>query len=488
MAPVVSGERLFEVPEVVEVGGEVIPRLGVEKRFRAYDPHQVLLMAPSLDDWLPEDHLARFVSELVETVLDLEPFRAGYTEASGAPPYDPRLMLKLLVYGYATGVTSSRAIERRCVTDVAFRFLAANAAPDYRSIARFRRRHLEAVRALFNQSVVLCAEAGLVKLGRIAVDGTKVRASASRHKAMSYDRLVVREAEIAAQVDALLEEADRIDREEDERFGVDRRGDELPEELRTREGRLAKLRAAKAALEAEAAARAAQEAAERATARGDDEATVRAKAAQAAERATPKPKAQRNFTDPESRIMKTSDGSFHQCFNGQVAVDATAQVIVGLAMTNTAPDVGHLVELVDQVADRCDQAPRQVVADAGYWSETNAAELTERTIDAFIATGRLKHGQIIPPAPRGRIPAAATPKERMARKLRTKKGRAVYARRKAIVEPVFGQMRTRQDAGRARLRGLTGAQGEWTLHGFCHNIHKLFTRHGVAALPAATAD
>jgi transposase len=482
MAPVVSGERLFEVPEEVEVGGELAPRPGVGKRFRAYDPHQVLLMAPSLDDWLPQDHLARFVSELVDQVLDLSPLRAGYTEASGAPPYDPRLMLKLLIYGYATGVTSSRAIERRCVTDVAFRFLAANAAPDYRSISRFRRRHLAAVKALFTQSVALCAEAGLARLGRIAVDGTKVRASASRHKAMSYDRMVSREAVIAAQVDALVDEAERIDREEDERFGVDRRGDELPEELRTAQGRLAKLQAAKAGLEAEAAAHAAAAAAERAGQRGDDEATVAAKAAEAAAKAVPKPKAQRNFTDPESRIMKTADGSFHQCFNGQIAVDETAQVIVGLAMTNTAPDVGHLVEVIDQVAGRFERAPGQVLADAGYWSEANAAELADRTIEALIATGRLKHGEMIPPAPRGRTPAAATPKERMARKLRTKKGRAAYARRKAIVEPVFGQLRTRQDAGRARLRGLTGAHGEWTLHGFCHNIQKLFTRRGIAGL------
>jgi transposase len=483
----VSGEQLFEVAPGGAEAAVAEPRGRADKRFRVYAPGQGLLMPPSLDDWLPEDHLARFVGELVDHVLNLDVIFDSYTEASGAPPYDPRLMLKLLVYGYATGVTSSRAIERRCVTDVALRFLAANAAPDYRSISRFRRRHLAAVEALFTQSVVLCTEAGMVGLGRVAVDGTKVRASASRHKAMSYDRLVPKEAEIAAQVRALLDEAERVDRDEDERFGADHRGDEVPEELRTKAGRLAKLRAAKAALEAEAAERAAAEAAERAVKRGDDEATVAAKASEAARRAVPRPKAQRNFTDPESRIMKTSDGSFHQCFNGQAAVDATAQVIVGITMTNTAPDVGHLVPLVDQVTQRCGRAPRQVVADAGYWSEPNAAALAERQIDAFIATGRLKHGEQLPPAPRGRIPAATSPKERMARKLRTKKGRAVYARRKVDVEPVFGQMRTRQDAGRSRLRGLEGAHGEWTLHSFCHNIQKLFTRNGIAGLRPAAA-
>ncbi len=469
---------MFEVEAV-----EREPRCGVAvKTFRRYDPHQVLLMPPSLEEWLPEDHLGRFVSDLVDDVLDLAPILAGYTEASGAPPYDPRLMLKVLIFGYATGVTSSREIERRCVVDVAFRFLAANAAPDYRSVSRFRRRHLVAIDALFNQGLALCAEAGLVRLGRVAIDGTKVRASASRHKAMSYDRMVTKESEIAEQVRALLEEAERVDSEEDERFGEDRRGDELPAELATKQGRLAKLRQAKAALEAEAKSRAGALAAARATKRGDDEATVAASAAEAAQRAVPKAKAQRNFTDPESRIMKTSDGAFHQCFNGQAAVDDASQVIVAMTTTNVAPDVGHLVEMVDQITGRCEHAPRQVLADAGYWSEDNAAALATREIDTLIATGRFEHGETPPPAPRGRIPNAATAKQRMARKLRTKPGRAAYARRKVIVEPVFGQMRTRQDAGRARLRGLDGAQGEWLLHGFCHNLHKLFKAGGMARL------
>lgn len=478
-----SVDRLFEVP----AGAEPPPRRPVVKRFRVYDQAQVLLMPPSLADWLPEDHLARFVSDVVEEVLDLAPILASYTEASGAPPYDPRLMLKLLLYGYATGVTSSRAIERRCQVDVAFRFLAANTAPDYRSVSRFRRRHLAAIEDLFNQGVGLCVAAGMVRVGRIAVDGTKVRAAASRRKAMSYNRLVSREAEIAAQVKAILDEAERVDAEEDERYGADRRGDELPPELATREGRLAKLREAKAALEAEARQRAADAAAERARQRGDEPEVVEAKAAAAAAKAKPKPKAQRNFTDPESRIMKTSDGAFHQCFNGQAAVDDRCQVIVGMSMSNTAPDVGHLVALVDQVTGRLGRTPRQVLADAGYWSEANAADLTQRKIDALIATGRLKHGETPPPAPRGRIPASATPKERMARKLRTKNGRAAYARRKAIVEPVFGQMRTRQAAGQVRLRGLDGATGEWLLHGLCHNLQKLFSSTsgtGIAGLAA----
>jgi transposase len=472
-------ERLFEAPPARE--GGAVPRPAAAKTFRSYDPDQVFLMPPSLDDWLPEDHPARFVSELVDEMLDLTPIFASYTEASGAPPYHPRLMLKLVIYAYATGVTSSREIERRCATDVAFRFLSGNAAPDYRSISRFRRRHLKAIKALFVQVLQLCGKAGLVKLGRVAIDGTKVRAAASRHKAMSYDRMVKRHGELEAEVEALLGEAERVDTEEDERFGPDRRGDEVPAELARRESRLAKLREAKEALEAEAREKAAAEAAQRAQARGDSPEAQAEAAARAAEKAAPKPKAQRNFTDPESRIMKMADGSFHQCFNGQVAAVAGTGVIVGAQMSNVAPDVGHLLPVLDDVINNCGAAPRQAVADAGYWSEDNAAGVAERDVDGYIATGRTKHNEPVPPAPRGRIPKNATPKERMARKLRTKRGKAIYARRKVDVEPVIGQMKGRQNAGRVRLRGLDGASGEWLLHCLCHNVLKL---HGTGPRPS----
>jgi transposase len=474
-------ERLFEAPPARE--GGAAPRPAAAKRFRSYDPDQVFLMPPSLDDWLPEGHPARFVSELVDDMLDLTPIYASYVEASGAPPYHPRLMLKLLIYAYATGVTSSREIERRCATDVAFRFLSGNAAPDYRSISRFRRRHLEAIKVLFVQVLQLCGKAGLVKLGRVAIDGTKVRAAASRHKAMSYDRMVKRQGELEAEVEALLADAERIDAEEDERFGPDRRGDEIPAELARRESRLAKLRAAKEALEAEAREKAAAEAAQRARARGDSPEVPAEAAARAAEAATPKPKAQRNFTDPESRIMMMADGSFHQCFNGQVAAVAGTGVIVGAQMSNVAPDVGHLLPVLDDVIKNCGATPDQAVADAGYWSEDNASGVAERGVDGYIATGRTKHHEPTPPAPRGRIPKNATAKERMARKLRTKKGKGIYARRKVDVEPVIGQMKGRQNAGRVRLRGLDGATGEWLLHCLCHNVLKLHSarpRSGLA--------
>jgi len=259
MANVMDGDRLFGVGEA-DVVQPLKAAAGVAKTFRAYDQHQSFLLPPSLDDWLPDDHTARFVSEIVDDSLDLTSIYASHTNATGAPPFDPRMMLKLLLYAYSTGVTSSREVERRCHVDVAFRWLSASTAPDYRSLARFRRRHLKALNDLFTQVLVLCAAAGLVKLGRVGLDGTKLRASASRHKAMSYDRLTTRIPQIEAEVAKLLVEAEQADVADDVEFGEDRRGDEVGVELATREARLVKMRAAKAALEADAAQRAASDA------------------------------------------------------------------------------------------------------------------------------------------------------------------------------------------------------------------------------------
>jgi transposase len=466
--------KLFEVEGAVEPP----PRTpaGADKTFRPYDPHQTLLLPPSLDDWLPERHVARFIAEVVDDMLDLTDIYASYESASGAPPYDPRLMLKLVLYGYSTGVTSSREMERRLTDDVAFRWLAANAAPDYRSISRFRRRHLTALDALFVRVLALCAEAGLVSLGRVALDGTKLRASASRHKAMSHDRLGPRIAEIEAQVKAMLAEAEAIDRAEDEAYGVDNRGDELPKELATREGRLAKLRAAKEAIEAEARQKAAAKAADKARSKGADDTEADAAAAQASANAKPDGRAQRSFTDPDARMMKTTDG-FHYAYNAQAVVDEGSQVVLAASVTQSAADIDQLlpmIELADQnlaVAGE-DDTFDLVLADAGYCSEQNLVDAMQAEVDVLIATGRIKRDERVV-APRGRIPNNATARERMARRLRTKAGRADYARRKAIVEPAFGQMKVRQRAGHLRLRGLKGAQGEWTLHVICHNLRKL---------------
>jgi transposase len=277
----------------------------VDRTFRRYVQDQPMLLPPDIRDWLPADHPARWVNDLVEDGLDLSGIYAGYTEVRGGPPFDPRLMVKILVYGYSLGVTSSRALERRCHDDVAFGFLTAQQAPDFVAISRFRARHAAAFAELFTQSLALCARAGLVSLGRVALDGTKVRASASRHRAMSYDRMVRAESELAGEVEALLADAQRLDAAEDAAFGPDRRGDELPVELTRREGRLAAIRAAKAALEAEQGATARADAERDAAERGQDRDHVTG-AGDAA--AVVPDRAQRSFTDPDARIMKTTPG------------------------------------------------------------------------------------------------------------------------------------------------------------------------------------
>ena len=424
------------------------------KTFRPYEPDQMLLMPPALADWVPEDHLARFIRDVVET-LDLTAIEATYTEERGYPPYHPRMMVGVLLYAYATGTYSSRKIARRLVEDVAVRFLAAGNQPDFRTLSDFRKRHSGALAALFTQVLRLCRRAGLVKLGQVAIDGTKLKANASKHKAMSYGRMTEQEAALQAEIADLLRRAEQADRDEDARYGADRRGDELPAELARRESRLQKIREAKAALEAEAREQAQQS--------GKDPA-----------QATPAPKAQRNFTDPESKIQKTADG-FIQGYNAQAAVDAQAQVIVAQDVTPMAADVGELVPQVRAIGRALQRRPTQVLADAGYCSEANLQELERRGIDAYIATGRQKHGERLAPAPRGRPPAGLTCRERMARKLQTLAGRAVYARRKAIVEPVFGQIKHVRRFRQFLRRGWTAVRHEWALVCMVHNLLKLHT-------------
>jgi transposase len=417
----------------------------------------MLLMPPSLADWVPEDHLARFVREVVDT-LDLRAVEDTYTEERGYPPYHPRMMVAVLLYAYATGTYSSRKIARRLVEDVAMRFLAAGNQPDFRTLSDFRKRHSAALGALFTQVLRLCRRAGLVKLGHVAIDGTRIQANASKHKAMSYDRMTQQEAALQAEIAELLRRAEQADRDEDARYGADRRGDELPAELARRESRLRKIQEAKAALEAEA-----REQAEQA---GKDPA-----------QATPAPKAQRNFTDPESKIQKTPDG-FIQGYNAQAAVDGHAQVIVAQTVTPMAADVGHLVPLVTAITTDLRRRPRRVLADAGYCAEDNLQALEDKAIDAYIATGRQKHTEWQAPAPRGRPPAGLSRRERMARKLRTLKGRAVYACRKAIVEPVFGQIKHARRFRQFLRRGQRAVQHEWALICTVHNLLKL---HGAMA-------
>jgi|SRR5579875_801221 len=488
MAMAVGQERLVEVDVEESVVLERRP-VGEEKTFRPYDPDQVLLMVPVLQEWVPEGDLAHFVFELVESgTLDLSAIYDSYEEERGYPPYDPRLMVKLLVYGYANGVMSSRKLERATYRDVAVRMLCADQHPGYRSIARFRKRHLDALGELFVQALRLCKPSRLVGLGMLALDGTKLRANASRHKAMSYERMVKKEAQLEVEiaelrknVDALLSEAEQVDAEEDERFGADRRGDELPEELRRRETRLQKIREAKEALEVEA--RAAETAR-----RVELEAQGKKPRAphDGRDRFAPKPKAQRNFTDPESKIMKTSDGSFHQCYSGQAVVDSVCQVIVVAELSDQAPDAEQLEPALDQLEENLDAIGAQLpegaalTADAGYFSEDNVRITTEHGLDPHIATGRFKHSEPQPPAPRGPIPKDATAKQRMARKLRTKKGSEIYKRRKAIVEPAFGQIGTVQDGCRVLIRGKPAARAQWRFECAIHNLLKLHRAGGLA--------
>ncbi len=344
-----GGDGLFEIDPAVVAGPKAMPAALVKKTFRAFVPDQLLVLPPSLDEWLPEGHLARFVAELVDEVLDLGPILASYTERRGQPPYDPRLMVRLLIYGYTTGVRSSRAIERKCTDDVAFRYLAAGQGPGYRSISRFRARHLDALAQIFTQSLHLAQKLGMVKMGRVALDGTKLEANTSRHKAMSYPRLVDREqrieaeiAELEAAAAALLADAAATDAAEDAEFGANGKDADLPAELDRREKRLARLQAARAQIEADAAERARKHAEDKESRRQqrsghDDPEAVEAVGDAAAAKARPKDKAQANFTDPASRIMKNSDGAYIQAYNAQAVVDDAHQIITAADVTTNPP-------------------------------------------------------------------------------------------------------------------------------------------------------
>jgi len=372
-------------------------------------------------------------------------------------------------------VPSSRKIERKTYEDVAFRVIAGEEHPDHSRINEFRRVHLEALSGLFVQVLRLCQKAGLVKLGKVALDGTKMKANASKHKAMSYQRMGEEEKRLRARVSELLAEAEKVDAKEDAEFGVGRRGDELPEELQRAETRLKRIREAKKALEAEA--RQQHEEAKKAKDHDDPpppptETPLPKHKIPTTDEGKPTPKAQRNFTDPESRIMKTGDG-YVQGYNCQAMVDAEHQVIVAQAVTNQPPDAEHLVPMLVQTVANCGAKPEKLLADAGYYSEANACEAEKWNVDPYIATGRQRRSEP-PPQVLGRPPADMTNKQQMARKLATKDGAAVYARRKVIVEPVFGQTKEARGFRRFLLRGLVKVRHEWSLISLTHNILKLY--------------
>ena len=447
--------RLPKAQPVEAVRAEEVG-IGAEKVFRAYDPRQVLLLPPDLCEWLPADHLARLIDDLVEGVLDLSAIYGSYKEARGAPPYHPKLLLKLLLYGYAVGIFSSRKLERAALELVPARFLSADQHPDHWTISEFRRRHLEAIDGLFKEVLKVCQQAKLVKLGHVALDGTKVKANASKHKAMSYGRMKQEEERLGRIVKGWLEEAERQDQEEDALYGPDRRGDELPEEFQRAETRLRKLREAKAELEREAKEKG---------------------------RKPPQDKDQRNFTDPDSRIMRNADKAFVQAYNCQLTVDDSPhKIALAAEVSNQAADNPHLLPMLVTTALNASEVPDRISADAGYCAETNLYVLDALDIDAYIALDKDQHNRDLPP-PRGRIPKSAGLRDRMRRKTRTKRGRQVYARRKHTVEPPFGFIKQGLGFRQFLLRGLGKVNAEWKLVVTAYNLRRL---HASGWQPAGT--
>jgi transposase len=444
------------------------------KTFRAYDMNQQLLLPPDLRQWLRDDHLALYVSDVVES-LDLSGITKVYDEGDlrGRPPYHPALMVKLLIYGYCIGKMSSRKLEQATYDDVAFRVLSCNQQPDHDSIAGFRKRHLKELGRLFVQVLQLCERAGLVKLGHVAIDGTKIKANASKYQSLSYARMKEAEQELAAEVARLLGEAQRVDEQEDELYGKGKRGDELPEELRERVTRLAKIRALKAELEEEAKAAAEQERAEKEKpAAGGNHYRRRKWEVSEQGEILPLPKSKRNLTDPDSRMMKDLvTQSFQQGYNAQIGVDGQAQIIVGAKVVQAGNDQQQLVPVLQEVAQNLGKMPETASADGGYFSTTALTHEAVRGVNLHV-----------PPNERApdigslaeTLPASATVQQRMWQKLKSPEGRAIYNKRQVIVEPVFAQIKHVRGFRQFLLRGLTQVESEWFLVCMTHNLLKLF--------------
>jgi len=456
-------------------------------QFRGCTLDQPLLLPPSLQEWLPDGHLARFIADVTEQ-LDLSAIYAGYgrKDGRGQLGYHPLLLTRLLLYGYCVGVVSSRAMERKTHDDVGFRYLAADQHPDHDTIANFRKQHLKALSGLFLQALQLCRKAGLVKLGHVALDGSKIQANASKHKAMSYGRMGEAEQKLQAEVEELLRQAEAADAAEDAQYGKGRRGDELPEELARRESRLKKIQEAKAELEAEARQEAEKKRAEaeaKLAARCQQEEQTGQKArgrqpqAPDPDKSQPAANAQRNFTDPESRIMPDGahKGSFVQGYNAQIAVDSQAQIIVACDLTEETNDKQQLAPVLEQVEQNLGLKPEAASADTGYWSETQVSDERLRGIDLFVATSKQKHGEADEAAEQQAVSGdQQSPLAAMKQKLKSEAGRSIYKMRKAIVEPVFGQIKEWRRFRRFSLRGKDQAKAEWQLICLTHNLLKLF--------------
>lgn len=421
----------------------------MQKTYRNYDPDQAFLLPPNPREWLPPDHVVFFIEDVVDQ-LDLSAFYDAHEqELRGQPPYEPRLMVKLHFYAYTQGVFSSRELEKDTYEDIPFRVLAAGNHPDHSTHSRFRKTHLQNLAALFTQMLQLCVANGLVDGRHVSVDGTKIRANASRHKAMSYDRMVKDEARLRKEIEEHLKKAAEVDEDEDARETP--KPNRMPPELARKEERLKRIQEGLKLLR------------ER-------------KRTEAGQEVEPEPKEQVNFTDPDSRIMPMSSNkkAFEQAYNAQLAVDSKAQVIVAHDVVNTPVDVRQLPSMMDRVEQHLGKPPTKASADAGYFSEANLLDLTERGVDAYIPPDRQKHGVEVPPAPRGRIPKDLGVKDRMRRKLRTQKGRKEYAHRKVVVEPVFGLVKRVLGFRRFNLRGQQHAKDEWAFVAAVYNAMRMY--------------
>jgi transposase len=441
----------------------------MSKHFRPWKIDEVQLLPPSVQDYVAKDHVSRLIVALVRESLELCAISGSYTSGLGQPPFDPRMMTALLLHGYASGLYSSRRIAKAGVERADFMMIVAGDPPDFRTISEFRRRHLRALAGLFVQVLKLAGKAGLVKLGHVALDGTKIKANASKHKAMSYQRMKKREAELAAEVDRWLQAAEAADAAEDKLYGG-RRGEEMPDWVADKQKRLEKIRQAKAELEAEA--KTAAEAEQRRRDQAEEKRVAEGRKKNGRTPAPPKQepdgKTQRNFTDPESRILKTKDG-YIQGYNAQAAVDAKAQIIVAHGLTPSMSDQDQLVPLVDGIEHSLGRKPKEASADSGYLSEANLAALADRKISPYIATGRAKH----PGNTKRKVSGPLT--KAMRNKLKQAGRRSRYRLRKQIVEPVFGQIKQARGFRQFLLRGIENVSGEWALICTAHNITKLAT-------------
>jgi len=421
----------------------------MKKTYRPYNQRQMMLLPPSVEDLVPEDHLARFINDAVEE-LDISPIQHVYEqELRGYPPYHPRMLLKVLLYGYCTGVRSSRKIAKRCIEDYAFRYLAANNFPDFRTIADFRRRHIDRFQDLFVEVLLLCKAAGLASLGHVSLDGTKIEANASKNKAMNYAYIKAEEERLVQEIEQMVAEAQNIDSEEDSRYGKDKTGDEVPEELRRKESRVAKLREAKAVIE---------ERAKEKKRRHKEDGPPLAKDSD-----------QYNFTDPDSKVMPRSGDkrSFLQGYNAQAAV-TTDQIIVANNLAAEATDIRQLPAMLARIRANNGALPEELAADTGYYSEANVLFLRHLKVQAFIPTDGQR--EVVPRSKRGQRSFTA----KMRRFMKTEHARGRFAIRKKTVEPVFGQIKACMSFTRFSLRGLAKAKGEWDLVCLCHNLRKLF--------------